>query len=108
MKNTDINQPEKRELTAIKWLAGALFALVIIGLPALGFFGFMMLTTFLPIAGSFTLWFRTLPKNKNNQIPMMMLGGFIGIVIGAGVVMYCVNERNTECAVSDDVINIFC
>ncbi|HHD8103956.1 TPA: hypothetical protein ACOXWE_004565 [Salmonella enterica] len=108
MKNSDVNQLEKRELTVIKWLIGALFALVIIGIPALGFFGFIMLTTFLIVAGSFTLWFRTLAKNKNNQIPMMMLGGFIGIIIGASVVLYNVHERNSECAVSDDTLKIFC
>ncbi|WP_210466121.1 hypothetical protein [Pantoea ananatis] len=108
MKNTDINHQEKRELTAIKWLIGALFALVIIGLPALGFFRFIMLTTFLTITGCSILWFRTLPKTKQNQIPMMMLGGFIGIIIGASVVLYCVHEQNTECTVSDDTVKIFC
>lgn len=108
MKSSELKQLEKSQLTAAKWLIGALIALVLIGLPALGFFGFIMLTTFLTIAGSFTLWFRTLPKNKNNQIPMMMLGGFIGIIIGASVVLYNVHERNSECTVSDSTLKIFC
>ncbi|EOZ6414785.1 hypothetical protein ACQUXI_003928 [Cronobacter turicensis] len=108
MRNSNVNQLEKRELTAIKWLIGALFALVIIGIPALGFFGFIMLTTFLTIAGSSILWFRTLTKNTENQIPMMMLGGFIGIIIGASVVLYCVHEHRAQCTVSDDTLKIFC
>lgn len=94
----------------IKWVMGGLIALVAIGIPALGFIKFIILIWFLTIVLGMTLAFRRLPKNKDNQVPMMMLGGFIGIIIGACVVIYSVHELKESCDVPDDGITkaLFC
>ncbi|EAW6352583.1 TPA: hypothetical protein HL452_22590 [Escherichia coli] len=104
MKESEQSQQEKKEVRMIKLVMGGLIALVVIGIPALGFMKFIFLLWFLAIVLSMTLAFRRLPKNKDNQIPMMMLGGFIGIIIGACVVIYSVHELNEACDVPDDGI----
>ncbi|HEP0178058.1 TPA: hypothetical protein QIS53_004444 [Escherichia coli] len=104
MKGSEESQQEKHDLTLVKWVMGGAIALVVLGLPTLGFIKFVFLIWFLVIVLGMTFAFRRLPKNKDNQIPMMMLGGFIGVIIGACVVMYSVHELKETCAVSDGAL----
>ncbi|HBI5242535.1 TPA: hypothetical protein K7617_004275 [Salmonella enterica] len=100
------DKQEINDVAIVKWVFGIIFAVVIIGMPTLGFFKFVMLLISLTITIGTVFYFGSITKNKDNKIPMMILGGFVGIIISAGLVLYNVHERNEMC--SSDFVPVFC
>ncbi|HHV7203375.1 TPA: hypothetical protein ACUM9F_005161 [Klebsiella pneumoniae] len=97
MSSRDSHILDKKTETTIIAFVVLFSILVVISMIAFRFFGTMLLLMFMTITIGTSLFFGSLPKNKDNKIPLMVLGAMLGIIIGGSIVLYSVHERKEMC-----------
>lgn len=97
MSDKENNVSQRNIDTILKWVIWILIFFVVFSLISFGIFGTMMLCMFLTVTLAVSILVGRLSSKEHNKIPLMMLGGMLGIIIGGSLVLYYVHERKELC-----------